>query len=146
MYTAGTGTGRIKVLVEDVTQPPRADSFISKPANEENENALTSMGVSSCFVLLKKSQPSTPAGSAGWGETDVWENDRKCWSAEVLPEHLTPWAMRPHMKLAQYSHQCGPRNVWTCNTNGGGGKKWGHWEADGLTDGATEMDKQQKTQ
>lgn len=21
--------------------------------------------------------------------------------------------MRPHMKLAQYSHQCGPRNVWT---------------------------------
>ena len=22
--------------------------------------------------------------------------------------------MSPHMKLAQYSHQCGPRNVWTC--------------------------------
>jgi len=66
---------------------------------------------------------------------------------EGLPEHLTPWAMRPHMKLAQYSHQCGPRNVWTCNTNmGGREKKWGHWEADGLTDGTTEMDKQQKTQ
>lgn len=32
-----------------------------------------------------------------------------------LPEHRTPWAMSPHMKLAQYSHQCGPRNVCTCN-------------------------------
>jgi len=29
---------------------------------------------------------------------------------------------------------------------GGREKKWGHWEADGLTDGTTEMDKQQKTQ
>lgn len=34
-----------------------------------------------------------------------------------LPEHRTPWAMSPHMKLAQYSHQCGPRNVWTCESN-----------------------------
>lgn len=33
-----------------------------------------------------------------------------------LPEQRTPCAMRPHMKLAQYSHQCGPRNVCT----------WGH--------------------
>lgn len=32
---------------------------------------------------------------------------------ELLPAHFTPWAMRPHMKLAQYSHQCGPLNVWT---------------------------------
>lgn len=32
-----------------------------------------------------------------------------------LPEHRTPWAMSPHIKLAQYSHQCGPRNVWTCD-------------------------------
>lgn len=31
----------------------------------------------------------------------------------VLPEQRTPWAMRPHMKLAQYSHQCGPLNVCT---------------------------------
>lgn len=30
-----------------------------------------------------------------------------------LPEQRTPWAMRPHMKLAQYSHQCGPRKVCT---------------------------------
>lgn len=32
---------------------------------------------------------------------------------ELLPAHFTPWAMRPHMKLAQYSHQWGPRKVWT---------------------------------
>lgn len=36
------------------------------------------------------------------------------WSrSEQLPEQRTPCAMRPHMKLAQYSHQCGPRNVCT---------------------------------
>lgn len=29
------------------------------------------------------------------------------------PAHLTPWAMSPHIKLAQYSHQCGPLNVCT---------------------------------
>lgn len=47
MYTAGTGTGtgRIKLLVENVTQQPNeADGFISKPSNKANENALTSMG------------------------------------------------------------------------------------------------------
>lgn len=44
MYTAGTGTGRIKVLAEDVTQQPNEDDgFISKPSNEANENALISM-------------------------------------------------------------------------------------------------------
>lgn len=30
-----------------------------------------------------------------------------------VPEQRTPCAMRPHMKLAQYSHQCGPRKVCT---------------------------------
>ncbi len=30
-----------------------------------------------------------------------------------LPEQRTPWAIRPHMKFAQYSHQCGPLNVCT---------------------------------
>lgn len=44
MYTTSTGRGRTKVLVEDVTQQSRADGSISKPANEANENALTSMG------------------------------------------------------------------------------------------------------
>lgn len=34
----------------------------------------------------------------------------------LLPAHFTPWAMRPHMKLAQYSHQCGPLNVCTWKT------------------------------
>lgn len=34
----------------------------------------------------------------------------------ALPAHLTPWAMRPHIKLAQYSHQCGPLNVCTWKT------------------------------
>lgn len=43
MYTAGTSTGRIKELGVDVTQQPRADGFIFEPANETNENALTTM-------------------------------------------------------------------------------------------------------
>jgi len=30
-----------------------------------------------------------------------------------LPEQRTPWAIRPHIKLAQYSHQCGPLKVCT---------------------------------
>lgn len=37
-----------------------------------------------------------------------------------LPAHLTPWAMSPHIKLAQYSHQCGPLNVCTCSAEGEG--------------------------
>lgn len=37
-------------------------------------------------------------------------------TAWLLPAHFTPWAMRPHMKLAQYSHQCGPLNVCTWKT------------------------------
>lgn len=32
-----------------------------------------------------------------------------------VPEHLTPWAISPHMKLAQCSHQWGPLKVWTCS-------------------------------
>lgn len=35
---------------------------------------------------------------------------------QLLPAHFTPWAMRPHMKLAQYSHQCGPLKVCTWKT------------------------------
>ena len=38
------------------------------------------------------------------------------WNYDFLPEHRKPWAMRPHMKLAQYSHQCGPRNVCICRS------------------------------
>lgn len=70
MYTAGTGRGRSKVLVEDATQQPRADGLISRPANEANENALTTMGGFPA-LFFKEIQPSTPAGSAGWSGTDV---------------------------------------------------------------------------
>lgn len=60
-----------------------------------------------------------------------------------LPERWDPtWSWRSIHTSADLE-TCGP----VIQIGGGGKKKkWGHWEADGLTDGTTEMDKQQKTQ
>lgn len=46
----------------------------------------------------------------------TWGMTQEKNAAWLLPAHFTPWAMRPHMKLAQYSHQCGPLNVCTWKT------------------------------
>ena len=58
------------------------------------------------FPALKRCPPCNPDDTLC-----KWKRRKK---VPCLPEHRTPWAMSPHMKLAQYSHQCGPRNVWTC--------------------------------
>ena len=42
------------------------------------------------------------------------DRDRLKDSTWSIPWHLTPWAIRPHRKLAQKSHQCGPLNVCSC--------------------------------
>lgn len=102
MHTAGTGTGtgRTKVLLEDVAQQPRADGFISKPANEANENTLTSAGgFPALFFKETPALHSCRECRLGWDRclsiSREWQKMLKCYLNTSLPERWDPtWSWR----------------------------------------------------